>query len=82
MSPLDLRQRVVFHINQGDIHLVAHIETAVLRTTCLQFRPLGPPLPVKASRRLGKAGLAVPAREAAALARRVGRYKLRAVTER
>jgi hypothetical protein len=61
---------------------VAHIDTAVLRTTCLQFRPLGPPLPVNVSKRLGKGGLAVPASDAAALTRSAGRYKLKAVTER
>ena len=37
-----------------EVHLIAHIDTAVLSTTCLQFKPLGPPFPVKASKRLGK----------------------------
>ncbi len=64
------------------IHLVAQMVTAVLRTTCLQLSPLGPPFPVNAARRLGHAGLAAPATSAAALALSVGRYKLRAVTER
>jgi hypothetical protein len=64
------------------LHLVAQIETAVLSTTCLQFNPLGPPVPLNAAIRLGHAGFAVPARDAAARARRVGRYKLSAVTER
>jgi hypothetical protein len=54
----------------------------VLSTTCLQFNPLGPPVPLNAAIRLGHAGFAEPAREAAARARRVGRYKLSAVTER
>jgi hypothetical protein len=67
---------------RGEVHLVAHIDTAVLSTTCLQFKPLGPPFPVKASKRFGNGGLAAPANDAAALARRVGRYRLRAVTER
>jgi hypothetical protein len=39
-------------------------------------------LPVKASKRLGNGGLAVPANDAAALARRAGRYRLKAVTDK
>lgn len=65
-----------------NLRLVAQIVTAALRTICLQLRPLAPPVPVNAASRLGKAGLAAPANDAAARALRVGRYKLRAVTER
>jgi hypothetical protein len=66
------------------VHLVAQTATAVLSTTCLQFNPLGPAPapPFKASSRLGQAGLILPTAAAAARARRVGRYKLNAVTER
>ena len=71
-----------FKVGRGGVHLVAQIVTAVLRTTCLQLNPLGPPFPVNASKSLGKGGLVVPANDAAALARRAGRYRLKAVTER
>jgi hypothetical protein len=56
--------------------------TAVLSTTCLQFKPLGLLFLVKTASKLGNAGLAAPAAAAVALARSVGRYRLSAVTER
>jgi hypothetical protein len=61
---------------------VPHTATTVLSATCLQFKPFGPPMPFRASSRLGQAGLSFLANWAAARVRRVGRYRLNAVTER
>lgn len=74
----------VAEIGSLDVHLVAQTATAVLNTTCLQFNAFGPTPapPFNASSRLGHAGLILPAAAAAARARRVGRYRLSAVTER
>lgn len=57
---------------------MAQILTAALKATCLQLRP---PLPASAARMLGHAGLVDPTAAAAARARMVGRYKLKAVHE-
>jgi len=65
-----------------NIRLVHQIETAALKTTCLQLNPCRPPLPEKAASKLGNAGFTAPAAAAAALARNVGKYKLNAVTPR
>ena len=42
-------------------HLVAQTATAVLSSTCLQLKAFGPPAPLKASSKLGQAGLILPA---------------------
>lgn len=63
------------------LHLVAQTVTAALKSTCLQFHALTPPLLVKLDSRLGHGGSAVPAAVAAALALSVGRYRLNAVQE-
>ena len=62
------------------IRLVAQMVTAALRTTCLQFHAFTAPLLVKLVNKLGHAGAAELAL-AAALALRVGRYRLSAVQE-
>lgn len=67
---------------KSDIHRVAHIPTAALSTTCLQFQPALPARPISAALTLGHPGLTVPAAVAAARARRTGRYKLNPVHER
>lgn len=71
----------VMRLKRNDPSLVAQMATAALRTTCLQFQAATPPLLVKLERRLGQGGSDEPALAAAALALRVGRYKLSAVHE-
>jgi hypothetical protein len=77
MSTRDLAR-----LEEGNMRLIAQTLTAVLSATCRQFKPPRSPLPVKAAMRLGHAGFALPARSAATRALRVGRYRLKAVTER
>lgn len=67
------------------LRLVAHTATAALRAICLQFNTapvVAEFCPVKAASKLGNGGLAAPVVAATALARRAGRYKLRAVQDR
>lgn len=79
MSPLRLSVLYVYVYCTVLSHLVAHNVTAVLRTTCLQLKPSGPAVPLKALSKLGKAGTGAPRARAAALALIAGMNKLRAV---
>ncbi|KAI6804413.1 hypothetical protein KC361_g18 [Hortaea werneckii] len=53
----------------------AHIETAALNTTCLQFHRPGPPLLVRLASKLGHAAVCPDAVPGARRARRVGRME-------
>lgn len=69
-------------MDSENVRLLAHKLTAALRNTCLQLKPRGPPVPLRASSTLGHAGLGAPVRTAADLALIAGRYRLNAVHER
>ena len=66
---------------EDNSRLVAHMLTARLNTTCLQFSP-APLTPRRAPRMLGQAGLIAPMAAAACRARIVGRYRASAVQDR
>lgn len=63
--------------NKGHIRRAAHNVTKPVSATCLQFRPAAAGF-VKGVSRLGSALLAAAAAPPAYLARRAGRYRLRA----
>ena|SRR5436190_682816 len=68
----------------NDVRRVAQIVTALLSSTCRQWSVVGAvdaALPMNGANKLGQAGLSEP-EPAAAVARKAGRYRLRAAQER
>ena len=78
-------QLVDLHVNEirklggrENVRLVAQTVTKALRSTCRQLKEAAVELLLKLANKLGQAGFATPVNAAAALARRMGIYKLAA----